>query len=259
MTRPSSTPRAGRGHTTGHEIEVVSIYPALLGTYGDGGNILVLRHRARLHGLHLRVTEVNPGDTVPRTADIYVLGGGEDTAQVAAADYLRTDGALSAAADRGAAILAICAGYQLLGERFPDAQGNPVTGVGILDVSTNRLPRRAVGEIVCRPDNPAAPGVTDLITGYENHAGATQRGPAASPLGRTLHGVGNGDSTEGAVQGRIIGTYAHGPALARNPQLADQLLSWAAGRNLKPIDEPEVTALREERLTTVLGTRYGGG
>ncbi len=246
---------AREGH--GHVVEIVSIFPVLLGTYGDGGNVLVLRHRARLHGIRVRVTELDPGTPVPRLADIYVLGGGEDTAQVAAARHLRADGGLAAAADRGAAILAICAGYQLIGEHFPDADGRPTEGVGILDIRTDRLPRRAVGELVCRPDNPATPAVTDLITGYENHAGATHLGPAADPLGRTIHGVGNGDGTEGAVQDRVIGTYAHGPALARNPQLADQLLSWAVGRELEPIGEPEVTELRHERLTAVLGAPHG--
>lgn len=251
MNRPT---RSREGH--GHAVEIVSIYPVLLGTYGDGGNVLVLRHRARLHGVRVHVTELDPGSPVPRLADIYILGGGEDTAQVAAARHLRADGGLRAAADRGAAILAVCAGYQLLGESFPDADGQPAEGVGILDIRTDRLPRRAVGEMVCRPDNPAAPAVTDLITGYENHAGATELGPTASPLGRTMHGVGNGGGTEGAVQGRVIGTYAHGPALARNPQLADQLLSWGVGRELEPIEEPEVTELRRERLTAVLGARH---
>jgi len=252
MTR-STSGRDGRERA----VQIVSIYPVLLGTYGDGGNVLVLRHRAHLHRIPVHVTDLEPGAPVPRLADIYVLGGGEDTAQVAAADHLRADGGLAAAADRGAAILAICAGYQLLGESFPDADGRPTEGVGILDIRTDRLPRRAVGELVSRPDNPATPAITDLITGYENHAGATHLGSAASPLGRTRHGVGNGDGTEGAVQGRVIGTYAHGPALARNPQLADQLLSWAVGRELEPIGEPEVTELRRERLTTVLGARYG--
>lgn len=236
-------------------LTIVSIYPTLLGTYGDGGNVMVLVHRAGLREISTEVIEVAPGEAVPTTADIYVLGGGEDTAQVAAANELRTDGGLAAAAASGAAILAICAGYQLLGEYFPDATGQPAAGVGLLDIRTDRLPDRAVGELVAQPNNPATPVITDLITGYENHAGATHLGPTVAPLAATRHGIGNGDRTEGAVSGHRIGTYAHGPALARNPQLADQLLTWATGRDLSPLNEPEVTELRRERLRTVLGQR----
>lgn len=233
-------------------VTIVSIYPTLLGTYGDGGNVMVLVHRAGLREICTEVIEIAPSEPVPTTADIYVLGGGEDTAQVAASNQLRADGGLAAAAASGAAVLAICAGYQLLGEYFPDATGQPSPGVGLLDIRTDRLPTRAVGELVAQPNNAATPVVTDLITGYENHAGATHLGPAATPLAAVRHGIGNGDGSEGAVAGHVIGTYAHGPALARNPQLADQLLTWATGRDLSPLNEPEVTELRRERLRAVL-------
>ncbi len=101
--------------TTESAIRLVSLYPTLLGTYGDGGNVLGLRHRALLRGLSVDIHEVLPGDAVPRDGDLYVLGGGEDTAQVAAANALRTGGGLADAQGRGAAVLAICAGYLLLG------------------------------------------------------------------------------------------------------------------------------------------------
>lgn len=230
-------------------ITLVSIYPTLLGTYGDGGNVMTLRHRARLNGIDVQVVEVSPGDPVPESGDLYVLGGGEDSAQTAAADALRSDGALAKAAGRGAAVLAICAGYQLLGECFPDASSTPTAGLGILDVRTDRLPSRAVGELAAT----ARPPLDQMLTGYENHAGATHLGPDASPLGSVRSGIGNGDGSEGATSGHIIGTYLHGPCLARNPQIADLLLSWAAGRELPFVEEPEVTALREERLRKVLG------
>jgi lipid II isoglutaminyl synthase (glutamine-hydrolysing) len=230
---------------------IVSIYPTLLGTYGDGGNVLALRHRAGLHGIAVQVTEVQPGQPIPRGGDLYVLGGGEDTAQVAAADAIRADGGLVAAADQGAAVLAICAGYQLLGHEFPDASGQASPGVGLLDIRTDRLPARAVGELATEPAAGAPSGVTATFTGYENHAGATHLGPDATPLGRVLRGIGNGDGTEGAVSGRVIGTYLHGPCLARNPQLADRLLGWVVGRDLEAIVEPEVEELRRERLSAV--------
>lgn len=235
-------------------VAIVSIFPDLLGTYGDGGNVITLRHRAGLRGIATEIVTVQPGDAVPAQGDIYVMGGGEDTAQVAACEALRTDGSLQAAAARGAGILAVCAGYQLLGSVFPDATGASAPGLGLLDISTTRLPSRAVGELAADPE-PGSPGSLgrSRFTGYENHAGGTTLGPGVTPLARVLAGVGNGDGTEGAVQGHIVGTYLHGPCLVRNPDVADQLLSWALGTDLEPISEPEVDALRAERLRTVLG------
>ncbi len=234
-------------------IRIASLYPTLLGTYGDGGNVMALRHRARLHGITVDVIEVSPGQPIPTDANLYVLGGGEDTAQVAAADAIRTDGGLAVAIDQGAAVLAICAGYQLLGHEFPDATGAPARGVGVLDVRTDRLPRRAVGELAAEPSDAAPEGVFQILTGYENHAGATHLGAGAQPLSTVRAGIGNGDGTEGAISGRVIGTYLHGPCLARNPQLTTRLLSWAVGWDLEPIHEAEVDELRRERLATVLG------
>jgi CobQ-like glutamine amidotransferase family enzyme len=231
-------------------ITLVSVYPTLLGTYGDGGNVLALRHRALLHGIDMEVVDVESGEPVPESGDLYVLGGGEDSAQTAAANALRADGGLLRAAASGAAVLAVCAGYQLLGEYFPDATSTATPGLGLLDVRTDRLPKRAVGELVAG----AKPPLDQVLTGYENHAGATHLGPDASPLGAVRAGIGNGDGTEGATSGHIIGTYLHGPCLARNPQLADILLGWATGRELPFIEEAAVTALREERLRTVMGS-----
>lgn len=230
-------------------LTIVSIYPALLGTYGDAGNVLALRHRAALHGLAADVVDVAPGEPIPESGDLYVLGGGEDSAQTAAARGIRDDGAMIRAAERGAAVLAICAGYQLLGEYFPDATSTPVPGLGILDIRTDRLPSRAVGELAADPLLPGLP----RLTGYENHGGATHRGPSVEPLARVVAGVGNGDGTEGAIAGHVVGTYLHGPGLARNPALADLLLGWCVGRELPAIVEADVEALREERLRSVLG------
>lgn len=232
---------------------IASLYPVILGTYGDGGNTITLRHRAQLRGIETTVIDVQPGVAIPQQADIYVMGGGEDTAQVAACEEIRADGGLVAAADRGAPILAICAGYQLLGEAYPNAKGEPSKGLGILDMTTTRLPERAVGELAAEASGTSDLRLTQRLTGYENHAGKTTLGAGVSPLGRTLAGVGNGDGTEGAISGHTVGTYLHGPCLVRNPQIADRMLEWAVGHELDPIDDSEVIALREERLATVLG------
>lgn len=238
---------------TDSQIVIASIYPTLLGTYGDGGNVAALVHRARLRDLPTAVIVVDPNEHIPRHADMYVLGGGEDTAQVAAAAALRADGGLAEAKRREAPILAICAGYQLIGMSFPDATGSPATGVGIIDVTTDRLPARAVGELLVEPTSGPPAAVNDLLTGYENHAGATHRGPGVPALGRVISGIGNGDGTEGATDGRTIGTYLHGPCLARNPQVADQLLEWVVGQPLTPVSEPDVEALRAHRIQFVTG------
>lgn len=228
-------------------LRLVHVYPQLLGTYGDGGNALTLRHRALRRGITMDIIALDPSKSVPCSGDIYLLGGGEDRAQVAAAQLLRRTSALGDAVSRGAAVLAVCAGFQLLGTRFPGANGRPEPGLGLLDATTDRLPRRAIGEVVVNPKVPGMP----VLTGYENHAGRTRLGSQSQPLGDVLAGIGNGDGTEGAFQQRIVATYLHGPLLARNPALADLLLSWGVGGDLPPLAEPEVDRLRADRISAV--------
>ena len=228
-------------------IRLVWVYPDLLSTYGDRGNLLMLARRARLRGIGVEIAEVNSDQRVPVDGDIYLLGGGEDLPQVLAARRLRSDGGLAAAADRGAVIFAVCAGYQIVGAEFGGPEGEPVPGLGLLDISSGRGDRRGVGEVTADVD--PALGV-ERLTGFENHQGVTRRGPDVKPLATVLTGVGNGDGTEGAYSGRVVGTYLHGPALVRNPSLADLLLSWVVGP-LPPIDprqEDLVQTLRRERL-----------
>jgi CobQ-like glutamine amidotransferase family enzyme len=232
-------------------LRLVWIYPDLLSTYGDRGNLIMLARRARLRGIAVDPIQVNSDQPVPRQGDIYLLGGGEDLPQVLAAQRLRTGGGLAAAAANGAVIFAVCAGYQLIGTVFGGAQGEPVEGLGIIDISSSRGDRRGVGEVLADID--AQLGV-DQLTGFENHQGVTRLGPGVKPLARVVLGVGNGDGTEGAYAGRVLGTYLHGPALVRNPGLADLLLAWAAGP-LPPIadaDEAWTRRLRAERLAAGL-------
>ncbi len=244
--------RAGAGRRGPGNLRLVWVYPDLLSTYGDRGNLLVLKRRARLRGIEVESVEVNADEPVPRQGDIYLLGGGEDLPQILAARRLRDDGGLAAVANRGGVIFAVCAGYQLIGSEFGGAEGEPVAGLGIIDISSGRGDRRGVGEIIADVD--PALGVPRL-TGFENHQGVTRLGPGARPLAKVTVGVGNGDGTEGAYAGRVLGSYLHGPALARNPGLADLLLSWAAGP-LPPLDgadEEWARQLREERLAAVTG------
>ena len=234
-------------------VRVALLYPELLGTYGDRGNARVLLQRLAWRGVPAELVEAPWGEPAPASCDIYVLGGGEDSPQASAAAALITEGALHRAVEGGAAVLAICAGFQILGHSFYGPDGAARPGLGLLDCTTaRRASPRIVGEILVEPD-PAAWGAgagaepsLPALSGYENHAGLTDLGPDATPLGRVEVGVGNGDGTEGAVGGRVVGTYLHGPVLARNPALADRLLSWVVG-DLEPLDDAEVDDLREER------------
>jgi CobQ-like glutamine amidotransferase family enzyme len=242
------------------DLAVVLVYPDLLGTYGDAGNARILVERLRWRGIGADLVTVRLGEPVPSTCELYVLGGGEDRPQALAAAELRATGALSGAVDRGAAVLAVCAGVQVVGTRFLTADG-VCDGIGLVDLQTERaLPARAVGELAVDPD--PALGLPRL-SGYENHAGATRLGPALRPLGRVVRGVGNGDGghDDGFVSGRVLGTYLHGPVLARNPEVADLLLTWVVG-DLAPLRRPEVDAeargLRAERLAAFQRRRRWG-
>jgi len=242
---------AGRaGSSRDSSLRLVWVYPDLLSTYGDRGNLLVLSRRAALRRIEVEPVLVNSDEPVPAQGDIYLLGGGEDLPQILAANRLHADGGLARAADRGAAIFAVCAGYQVLGASFGGVDGEPVTGLSILDISSGRGQRRGVGELVAEADPDL--GVPRL-TGFENHQGITRIGAGARPLAKVTLGVGNGDGTEGAYAGHVLGTYMHGPALARNPGLADLLLSWVVGQlpALSPEDEDWARQLRAERLAAV--------
>jgi CobQ-like glutamine amidotransferase family enzyme len=234
-------------------VRVALLYPELLGTYGDRGNARVLLQRLAWRGVPAELVEAPWGEPAPASCDIYVLGGGEDSPQASAAAALMAEGSLNRAVDDGAAVLAICAGFQILGHSFFGPDGTARPGLGLLDCTTaRRASPRIVGEILVAP-NPAAWGGSGgaepslpALSGYENHAGLTDLGPGAVALGRVDAGVGNGDGTEGALGGHVVGTYLHGPVLARNPALADLILSWFVGE-LEPLDDSEVTDLREER------------
>lgn len=232
-------------------VEIVLLYQSLLGIYGDRGNAMVLRQRLAWRGIDATLTIVEPGDAVPTTGAVYLLGGGEDAAQTSAVRALKADGHLFGAIERGAVLFAVCAGYQIAGRTFTVGENDDVIdGLGLLDVTTTRGSERAVGEVLSTWTKPD--GTESLLTGFENHGGFTYLGPDAAPLARVEIGVGNsGDGTDGAVQGNVLGIYPHGPILARNPELADHLLELALGRELEPLPDPELDELRRQRIAAV--------
>ncbi len=229
-------------------LRIVWLYPDLLSTYGDRGNLLILARRADLRGLPVEAIEVRSDEHVPDSADIYLIGGGEDGPQALAAQRLLADRGLHRAVDRRAVVFSVCAGYQLMGSSF-FAKGEKHAGLELLDITSDRGPTRAVGELVGDIDPQLR---LPTLTGFENHGGRTHVGPSARPLATVRAGVGNDGATEGAWGGSVLGTYSHGPALSRNPALADLLLAWATGlEQLDPIDDTWPDRLREERLSAV--------
>ena len=227
-------------------VRIGLVLPDVMGTYGDGGNAVVLRQRLSLRGIPAEIVEITLADPVPESLDLYTLGGAEDYAQRLATRHLINHPGLQRAAERGAPVLAICAAVQVLGHWYETSAGERVDGVGMLDVTTTPQDARTIGEVV---STPLLAGLTERLSGFENHRGGTVLGTAASPLGVVVQGVGNrgGDGIDGAVQGSVVATYMHGPCLARNPELADLLLSKVVGE-LKPLELPEVDLLRRERL-----------
>ncbi|MBY4130636.1 glutamine amidotransferase [Rhodococcus fascians] len=228
-------------------VRIGLVLPDVMGTYGDNGNALILRQRLRMRDIDAEVVQITLSDPVPDSLDVYTLGGAEDSAQRLATRHLTRYPGLQNAAARGAPVLAICAAIQVLGHWYETSAGERVDGISLFDVTTAPQTTRSIGEVVTEP---ALDGLTQKLTGFENHRGGTTLGPDASALAKVTHGVGNGvgDGREGVVQGSVLGTYMHGPVLARNPELADYLLERALGTTLAPVELPEVAQLRKERL-----------
>jgi CobQ-like glutamine amidotransferase family enzyme len=224
-------------------VRVGLVYPELLGTYGDRGNAVVLVQRLQWRGHDAELVEVAAGEPIPDSLDVYLFGGGEDDPQVMASAGMRASrGAIERAHDAGAGVLAVCAGFQLIGHSYEAADATIIDGLGLVDAVTRAGPNRLIGELVVEPDPPLP-----VLTGFENHGGRTTLGPGERPLGRVVARNGNGDTVEGVVAERLIGTYMHGPVLPRNPALADHILSWIVD-DLEPLDSTREEQLRVARL-----------
>jgi CobQ-like glutamine amidotransferase family enzyme len=225
-------------------LRLCHLYPHELNIYADRGNIAVFERRLAWRGMRLDVSEIGVGERLPLDADLYYLGGGQDRDQaIVAADLRETKAAdLAAAAADGAVVFAVCGGYQLAGHGYTGVDGARMPGISLLDADTIAGTTRLIGDLVIEAE---IDGERQTVVGFENHAGRTRLGPGARPLGRVVSGNGNNgdDGGEGAVQGRVVGTYLHGPLLPKNPWLADRLIAWGlehgTGRSvdLDPIDD----------------------
>jgi lipid II isoglutaminyl synthase (glutamine-hydrolysing) len=220
-------------------LRVCSLYPELMNIYADRGNIAVLRARCEWRGLGFEHFGVSLEDTLdPESADLFYMGGGQDRDQALVARDMAESkrDALHAAAERGAVVLAVCGGYQLLGHGY-QLGDEELPGVGLVDLRTVREPgERLIGNCAIEADLGTGPRV---IAGFENHGGRTYLGAGEEPLGRVLRGHGNNgkDGFEGVRRGNVIGTYLHGPLLPKNVWLADRLIELSLGVELGPLDD----------------------
>jgi CobQ-like glutamine amidotransferase family enzyme len=227
------------------ELRVLSLYPEQMNIYADRGNIVFLQRRCEWRGIEFSHAGAGPGDPVdPGAHDLFYIGGGQDRDQrMVAADLVAGKReALAAAVDDGAALLAVCGGYQLLGHSY-QLDEETLPGLGLADLETVREPGpRLIGNVAIETDLGSGP---QLLAGFENHGGRTYLGDGATPLGRVLKGHGNNDrdGNEGVRRDNLIGTYLHGPLLPKNAWLADHLIALALGRRygavpeLQPLDD----------------------
>jgi CobQ-like glutamine amidotransferase family enzyme len=233
------------------KIRVGHLYPDYLNIYADRGNIAVLSRRAELRGHSLDVTAIGLGDGFePGSADLIYIGGGQDREQaLIAPDLASRADAIRAAVESGAALLAVCGGYQLLGRGYRGRDGAWMPGAGLFPHETLAGARRMIGDVLL--DCELEPGERHTAAGFENHAGRTMLDHGAVPLGRVVAGYGNDGASgfEGCRVRNAIGTYLHGPLLPRNPWLADWLLSAAIGHAKG--EQPEPLAPLPDELETL--------
>jgi lipid II isoglutaminyl synthase (glutamine-hydrolysing) len=228
------------------ELRVCALYPEQMNIYADRGNIIFLQRRCEWRGIGFSYSSAGPGDPVdPGAADLFYVGGGQDRDQMmVAADMVATKREdLAAAVDSGAALLAVCGGYQLLGNSY-QVKAETLPGLGLVDLETVREDGpRLIGNVAIEVDLGSGPRV---LAGFENHGGRTYLGAGAEPLGRVLSGHGNNgsDSLEGVRRDNLIGTYLHGPLLPKNAWLADHLIALALGRRYGSV--PELEPLSDE-------------
>jgi CobQ-like glutamine amidotransferase family enzyme len=217
-------------------LRVCALYPELMNIYADRGNLLMLARRCEWREIGFELHRSSLGEELEDRHDLYYIGGGQDADQRRCAEDLRRlkRDALLRAAARGATVLGVCGGYQLLGHSYALDARETFAGIGLLDVQTERgAERRLIGNV-------AVETADGLIVGFENHGGRTRLAAGQAPLGRVVRGHGNDGHSgfEGARSGNVIGTYVHGPLLPKNAWFCDRLIATALG-----VDVSELAAL----------------
>jgi CobQ-like glutamine amidotransferase family enzyme len=233
------------------------LYGTKMNIYGDRGNVLTLAQRARWRGIAAETVEIGLGEPVPPDIDVFFFGGGQDQEQVAVSRDLQgaKGAAIKAAVEDGAAMLAVCGGYQLLGHEYRPHEGEVLPGIGLFDLVSVAGRERFIGNVVVET-------AFGTLVGFENHSGLTTLGPGTAPLGRVAVGRGNNgrDGTEGAIEGHAVGCYLHGSLLPKNPRFADWLLTAGLSRRhgaveLPPLDDSYELAAHASAVERARRTR----
>jgi lipid II isoglutaminyl synthase (glutamine-hydrolysing) len=244
MAQPDAATPSAPLYAVDRPIRIAHLYASLLNVAGDGGNVMAVERRSAWRGIPTETVPVELGETPDLAAfDMVFLQGGQDVEMAVAASDLQTKApSLRDAADAGVVIFAVCAGLQLLGHRYIPSAGEPMEGLGILDLETRGGPQRFMQHAACEV---TIGGRTDVVVGFENHSGITELGMGARPFGRVVAGAGNNgrDGSEGAVRDHVYATYLHGPVLPKNPWLTDRLIEVVLERRhgepveLEPLDD----------------------
>ncbi len=229
------------------ELKIFHMYPDLLNLYGDRGNVLIIEKRARWRKIPVEIKKFTKDEKEDlEEADIIFIGGGSDREQeILFSHILKFKKTIKDLIEDGVPLLAVCGGYQLLGEYYIDAHGEKIEGLSLLNFYTQAEKGRLIGNILIETELPIYP---KTLVGFENHGGRTYHN--YKPLGRVIRGYGNNgkDGYEGIIYKNCIGTYLHGPILSKNPHLADFLIKSALERKYKREISLEPLSDKEEFL-----------
>lgn len=213
------------------EIQIAHLYPKLMNTYGDSGNIICIQKRCEWRNIKVTIHQVNIGDEIPPNIDLYFFGGGQDRSQKAVGIDLQTKKErLTEDISNGVPLLAICGGYQLCGKEYIPIEGDPIPGISLFPVTTKGSKKRMIGNVVLNLNETIFGSITPkTIVGFENHSGQTFLDKNATQFGTVIKGYGNNgsDHLEGCIVNNAIGCYLHGSVLPKNPHLADYLIQKA--------------------------------
>jgi CobQ-like glutamine amidotransferase family enzyme len=207
-------------------LRICHLYPKVLSVAGDRGNLFSIQRRCEWRGVQTEVEDVDVGQSARfPNFDIILFHGGQDKEMdVAARDLKGKKNLLREAVESDVVVLAVCAGYQLLGDYYQPYQGERLEGVHAVDMYTVGGNTRFMNHIAVKCD--FATGGKQTLVGFENHSGRTYLGPNAKPLGEVIAGSGNNgeDGGEGLRYRQVYGTYLHGPVLPKNPWFTDHLI-----------------------------------
>lgn len=239
------------------KLNICHLYPDVLNLYGDSGNIICLKKRLEWRGIEAEITELPIGESADFSQfDLFFVGGGQDFEQEVLLEDLHRgkDKEIISAIEDEKVFLAICGGYQMLGQYYKTYTGEQCDFIGALDLYTLGSQTRMIGNYVfeCSPESGGG-----TVVGFENHSGKTYLGEGVSPLGKVISGFGNNgeDGTEGARYKNVFGTYSHGPLLPKNPQFADMLIMAALRRKYPDAEFPQLEDELENAAHEYMETR----